>query len=75
MKTIKAGEFKAKCLRLMDEVAATGESIVITKNGTPVARLAPVIRKPKTLFGALAGAVSVTGDIIAPVDVEWDAAR
>ncbi len=75
MKTIKAGEFKAKCLRLMDEVAATGESIVITKNGTPVARLAPVIRKPRTLFGALEGAVSVKGDIIAPVDVEWDAAR
>ena len=56
MKTIKAGEFKAKCLKLMDEVAETGQSIVITKNGTPVARLAPVIRKPKTLFGALAGA-------------------
>ncbi len=75
MKTIKAGEFKAKCLKLMDEVAETGQSIVITKNGIPVARLAPVIRKPKTLFGALAGAVSATGDIIAPVDVEWDAAR
>ncbi len=75
MKTIKAGEFKAKCLRLMDEVAETGESIVITKNGIPVARLAPVIRKPRTLFGALEGAVSVKGDIIAPVDVEWDAAR
>ena len=75
MKTIKAGEFKAKCLKLMDEVAETGESIVITKTGTPVARLAPVIRKPKTLFGALEGAVSVKGDIIAPVDVEWDAAR
>ncbi len=75
MKNIKAGEFKAKCLRLMDEVAETGESIVITKNGTPVARLAPVIRKPRTLFGALEGAVSVKGDIIAPVDVEWDAAR
>ncbi len=75
MKTIKAGEFKAKCLKLMDEVARTGESIVITKNGTPGARLAPVIRKPKTLFGALAGAVSARGDIIAPVDVEWNAAR
>ena len=75
MKSIKAGEFKAKCLKLMDEVAETGQSIVITKNGTPVARLAPVTLKPRTLFGALAGAVSVKGDIIAPVDVEWDAAR
>lgn len=39
---IGAGEFKAKCLRLMDQVAATGERIVITKRGKPVAELGPV---------------------------------
>ena len=33
MQTIKASEFKAKCLRLMDEVNHTGEGIIITKNG------------------------------------------
>ena len=38
-RTIKASEFKAKCLKLMDEVAETGEEIVITKNGRPTARL------------------------------------
>ena len=36
---IKASEFKAKCLKLMDEVAENGEEIVITKNGKPVAKL------------------------------------
>jgi len=35
-------EFRAKCLRLMDEVAETGVPIIITKRGTPVARLEPV---------------------------------
>ena len=40
-RTIKASEFKAKCLKLMDEVAASGEEIVITKNGKPVAKLTP----------------------------------
>lgn len=40
-KTIKASEFKAKCLKLMDEVAESGEEIVITKNGRPVSRLTP----------------------------------
>ena len=35
MRTIKASEFKAKCLKLMDEVAETGEPVVITKNGRP----------------------------------------
>ena len=34
-RTIKASEFKAKCLQLMDEVAETGDEIVITKNGRP----------------------------------------
>ena len=50
-KTIKASEFKAKCLQLMDEVAETGEEIVITKHGRPVSRLAPYRERPKTLFG------------------------
>ena len=43
MKTIKASEFKAKCLKLMNEVAESGNIIVITKNGQPAAQLAPVI--------------------------------
>ena len=39
---IAAGEFKARCLKLMDEVQATGEEVVITKRGKPVAKLVPV---------------------------------
>ena len=49
-RTIKASEFKAKCLKLMDEVAETGEEIVITKNGRPTARLVAYREKPKSLF-------------------------
>ena len=41
-RTIKASEFKAKCLKLMDEVADNGNEIVITKNGRPVSRLVAV---------------------------------
>ena len=73
MRTIKASEFKAKCLQIMDEVAATGEPVVITKRGLPVAQLTPVRRRPDTLFGALEGSITILGDIIAPIDVEWDA--
>ncbi len=73
MRTIKASEFKAKCLKIMDEVAATGEPVVITKRGLPVAQLTPVRRRPDTLFGALEGSLTILGDIIAPIDVEWDA--
>ena len=40
-RTIPAGEFKAKCLKLMDEVNETGVPIIITKRGRPVSRLVP----------------------------------
>ena len=73
MRTIKASEFKAKCLKIMDEVAETGEAVLITKNGVPVAQLIPAIKRPETLFGALKGSMTLVGDIISPVEVEWDA--
>ncbi len=71
--TMKASEFKAKCLKLMDEVAETGREIVITKNGRPVSRLVPHIERPKSLFGIDKGKIEILGDIVEPVDVEWDA--
>jgi len=72
MRTIKASEFKATCLRLMDEVQRTGETIVITKRGEPVCELVPHRQRPDTLFGALAGSVEILGDIVGPVDVDWE---
>ena len=75
MRTMKASEFKAKCLALMDEIAATGDSIVVTKNGKPVARLVPYHERPETLFGAARGRIEITGDITEPIDVEWEANR
>ena len=50
-RTMKASEFKAKCLKLMDDVAESGEEIVITKNGRPVSRLAPYRKKSSAPFG------------------------
>ena len=73
MRTIKASEFKAKCLKIMDEVASTGEPVVITKHGVPVAQLVAALRKPETVLGALKGSVTIQGDIISPVDIRWDA--
>ena len=75
MKIIKASEFKAKCLKIMDEVAATGEPVEITKNGVPIAQLVPLQRRPQTILGALKGSVTILGDIISPVDTEWYAQR
>ena len=72
-RTIKASEFKAKCLKLMDEVAESGEEVVITKNGRPVSRLAPYRAKPKAPFGRDQDKIRVLGDMTAPSDAEWEA--
>jgi antitoxin (DNA-binding transcriptional repressor) of toxin-antitoxin stability system len=39
MKEITASQLKGRCLRVLDEVAETGEPVVITKHGRPIARL------------------------------------
>ena len=73
--TIPAGEFKATCLKLMDRVAATGRPLIITKRGKPVAKLVPATERPRSIAGALAGSGKILGDIISPIDVEWNALK
>ena len=73
VRAVKASEFKAKCLKLMDEVAETGQEIVISKNGRLIAKLAPYRKRPATLFGLDAGKIEILGDIVSPVDVAWEA--
>lgn len=71
--TISASEFKAKCLKLMDQVAASGEELVITKHGQPVSRLVPYRKRPETLFGIDRGRFEIVGNVGDPIDVEWEA--
>ena len=75
MKSITASEFKVKCLQVINEVAKTGMPVLITKNGRPVAQLAPVESQPTTLVGAHKGRITVVGDILAPIDEDWEAGR
>ena len=68
MHTIQASEFKAKCLALMDTVATTGETWVVTKNGKPVAELRPYsggrIDSPFGLHSLL----SIQSDVMEPLE-------
>jgi len=73
--TIAAGEFKAKCLKLMDEVAETRKPLVITKHGKPVVQVIPVSEPKPRLFGSMKGTGVILGDIVSPIDVEWDAMK
>lgn len=73
--TIPAGEFKAKCLKLLDEVAEQRKTLVITKRGQPVAQVTPLPSKQRGIVGAMKGSVTILGDIVSPLDVEWDAMK
>jgi prevent-host-death family protein len=72
-KEIAAGEFKAKCLHLLDEVQQTRKEIVITKRGRAVARLVPVEKEIPKLFGRMKGSGKILGDIIGPTGEVWEA--
>ena len=72
-RSIPAGEFKAKCLKLMDEVAESGRPIVITKHGRAIAQISPAVVRPATLFGFMRGEGEIVGDLLAPLGEVWDA--
>lgn len=76
-RTISAGEFKAQCLKLMDQVNTQRAEVVITKRGIPVARLVPVEAAPTSIFGCMVGTAEVLGDLLQPVTDpnDWDANR
>ena len=71
-RTVPAGEFKAKCLAMLDGVAKKREEILVTKRGKPVARLVPIDwRSPYDLTGT----VTYLGDIVGPDPELWDCER
>lgn len=68
METIQAAEFKAKCLGLMDDVARSGEPLIVTKNGRPIVELRPYSGgRSGSPFGLHAG-LQITGDIVSTAD-------
>lgn len=73
--SIQAGVFKAKCLDLMDKVYEQHISIIITKHGKPVARLVPIEEMSIDFFGCLKDTVTIKGDIINPIEANWDASE
>jgi len=72
MKQIGAAKFKEHCLALLDEVDPEG--IVITKRGTPVAKLIPFAAESASLIGSLAGKLKIKGNILS-TGRDWDAER
>lgn len=78
-KMIGAAEFKAHCLRILDEIQRTGEPVTVTKRGRPVVEIKPAQEpaKPKFFFGCMKGTVLKYDDPTEPAidPEEWNAVR
>lgn len=75
-KTVTASELKARCAQVLDEVARTRTPVVVTRRGKPIVRLVPEQSEPlPSLFGCLKGSITILGDIMEPIDVEWEAMK
>ena len=70
MQTIQASKFKAKCLALMDKVAVSGETLVVTKKGKPILEMKPCSGKRVTSPFGLYPDLEIHGDLLAPLDQE-----
>jgi Phd_YefM. len=69
------GVFKARCLAVMKTVQATGEPVVLTRRGEPIAQVVPVDRAKNDIFGFMIGKVKIVGDIESPIPVEWEVTK
>ncbi len=67
MKTVAISEFKAKCLALLAGVRASGEPLVVTRRGVPVARVLPPPTSRAAWLGRHRGDCTIVGDVVAPV--------
>ena len=77
VKTMAAGEFKAKCLAVIEQVKTSGEPVLITKRGKPVARLTSLDElrpEKKSILGRLKHLGAIHGSIVASEfsDAEWE---
>ena len=67
--SVTISEFKTKCLALVDRVKKSGQPLLITKRGKPIAQVVPPPEgdKPRSWLGCMRGTGSIVGDIVSPV--------
>jgi len=75
MRKIPAAQFKAQCMAIISRLQKTGESVLITKCGKPIARVVPIPSPPEDVFGYMADKVKIVGDIVGPITPlkDWEA--
>lgn len=68
-----AGKFKSECLKVMEKVKKTRRTITITKRNVPIAQIGPIDEKEEKTFGKLGGSIQIVGNIIDPIEEDWNA--
>jgi prevent-host-death family protein len=75
--TIPISAFKARCLAVLKRVKQTGDPILVTRFGEPVAEIVPPtpVQPAAPWLGKLKGTARITADIVAPITKpsDWDA--
>ncbi|HKS95610.1 MAG TPA: type II toxin-antitoxin system prevent-host-death family antitoxin [Terriglobia bacterium] len=70
-RTLTATEFKAKCLRILDNLGSEG--VTVTKRGRAVARVTPVSATDhEKFYGSMKGKIKIKGDIFS-TGIKWNA--
>lgn len=74
--TVGVAEFKARCLELLDNVGTRGDELIVTKRGTPIAKVVPIRSDARPLIGRWAGRGKIIGDIVSVNWADdWEAAK
>ena len=79
MEEVTISKFKATCLALLAKVKGTGQPILVTRKGEPIAQIVPppLPERPSSWLGSFASSGKIVGDIVSPAldEEEWDALR
>lgn len=72
-KEVAITEFKSHCLEILNNLEQTQSSIIITKRNKPIATVSPFSKSTPSIFGIFKNQIEIKGDIISPIDDEWEA--
>ena len=73
MEEIQISKFKATCLAILDRVGRTGQPVLITRFGKPVAEIIPPTQAPSDAWlGAMRRRGTIIGDLVEPATTPGD---
>ncbi len=64
-------EFKAKCLKLLDDVARRRTRLIVTKRGRPFVEVVSASDSRTSAYGSMRGTAVIHGDITKPTGERW----